>query len=409
MCWRATLNIERLVMSRTLCLFPDLHGIPRGKLISGAIETETQIGFSPGVFAKDIYGKPHLFDELATPFDAADMKMKISSGDCRPIKPTKPAFLFGAETLAIGRMETPDGRPHPFDMRRILHDFIITHRAKDEFRIGAELEFFLMDHATGGLSPDGQAYAFGGLSNRQICLTAILDALDHTGIAWRDLSQENEIDQYEISLAQTDPLEQADRVFLARLIIRYVAAQYGQRASFLAVNSMDMSPSNLHLHVSCRSVTVDNLAVAIQNTLYDAFTIYRPSANSGYSKDIASFASNRGDIADGSRFAAIRIIRKDSAPRVELRTPTSDVNPYFAILMVLAGPLLPQPSTPLGTQDFNFDLDANLERFLKSAVAAAVWTDEGRQLFKRLKTSEYEVAKAFGSFENEREALLKVI
>lgn len=396
-------------MPRTLCIFPDLHGIPRGKLINGNIKTETQIGFSPGVFAKDIYGKPHLFNELATPFDAADMKMKISSGDCRTINQTKSSLLFGAEALVIGRTETPDGRPHPFDMRRILHDFIITHRAKDEFRIGAELEFFLMDNATGELSSDGQAYAFGGLSNRQKCLTAILDALEHTGIFWQDLSQENEIDQYEISLAHTDPLEQADRIFLARLIIRHVAAQYGQRASFLAVNSIDMSPSNLHLHVSCRSITVDNLAIAIQNTLCDAFTIYRPSANSRYSKDIASFASNRGDIADGSRFAAIRIIREDSAPRVELRTPTSDTNPYFAILMVLAGPLLPQPSSPLGTLDFNFDLNESLEQFIKSAVAAEVWTDEGRQLFKRLKTSEYEAAKAFGSFKNEREALLKVI
>lgn len=396
-------------MPRILCLFPDLHGIPRGKLINRPVKPDTRIGFSPGAFAKDIYGAPRLFDELATPFGAADMKLSVRPDDCRPVRQDGSDFMFGTDSLAIGCVTTPDGHPHPFDMRRALRDFLAAHRVEDEFRVGAELEFYLLDQSPAGLPPDGQAYAFGGLSNRQECVTEILDNLDRTGIAWQDLSQENAPDQYEISLTHADPVEQADRAFLARMVIRHVASRHGLRATFIAVNSPDMAPSNLHLHLSRMSGGLDDLAASVQGTLHDAFTVYRPSANSRRTKDIESFASNTADVADGSRYAAIRVLREDGDPRVELRTPTSDANPYFAILAMLSGTQLPGRSGPQEEREFDFECESSLDRFLNSALAAKIWSDEGLRLFRRLKTLEFEAAREFGGFDDEREALLKVI
>lgn len=107
-------------MPRILCLFPDLHGIPRGKLLNWPLNTETRIEFSPGAFAKDIYGAPRLFDEMATPFGAADMKLSVRPDECLPVEPFGSGFMFGADSVAIGRVDAPDGRPHPFDMHRAL-------------------------------------------------------------------------------------------------------------------------------------------------------------------------------------------------------------------------------------------------------------------------------------------------
>ena len=41
---------------RTLVLFPDAHGIARGKLLNRGLDEMQRVGFSSGVFSKDVYG-----------------------------------------------------------------------------------------------------------------------------------------------------------------------------------------------------------------------------------------------------------------------------------------------------------------------------------------------------------------
>lgn len=395
-------------MTRTLCLFPDLHGIARGKLANRAVESSMTIGFSPGVFAKDIYGHPHLFDEFVIPVGASDMTIEVIGTEVRPFARTAQVDLFGADALVIGRAKATDGTPHRFDIRAVLERRLSESLGARDIRIGAELEFYLI----GGredLPADGQAYAFGGLAGKQHCISAILQALDAAGIEWLDLSQENEVDQYEISLRHTPPLEQADRVFLARMIIRHVAASFGLRATFIAVNAMNQSPSNLHLHISCASLSVDKLAHAIQETLGPAFSIYRPTRNSRYTEEIESFASRKADIGVGSRFAAIRIIRDGPEERIELRTPTSDTNPYFTILTVVSAILkAPRGTAPTGAA-LDFSFESSLAAYLASDLAAQVFDPEGLRLYGKLKRAEEGSAKAFGGFDAERAALLRVL
>lgn len=392
-------------MTRTLCLFPDLHGIARGKLANRSVDQKMTLGFSPGVFAKDIYGHPHLFDEFVIPVGAADMKVDVLGADFRPLSG---GTIFGADGLIIGRAKGPDGSRHRFDQRANLEKFISKNPMAGDILVGAELEFFLIGGGNLILS-DGQAYAFGGLAAKQACICAILDSLDGAGIEWLDLSQENETDQYEISLKYTSALEQADRVFLARMIVRHVAAGFGFRASFIAVNSLDQSPSNLHLHVSSSHLSLDELANAVQRSLVPAFALYRPSYNSLYTQKIESFASSRPDIADGSRFSAVRVIRDEGAGRVELRTPTSDANPY-SVVLALAHAVCAQGRDDQDTSnEFDFDMESSLITFLESDLAEHIFDPEGRRLYQKLKCAELMSAKDFGTFNNERAALMKVL
>lgn len=392
-------------MTRTLCLFPDLHGIARGKLANRGIDRRMTIGFSPGVFAKDIYGRPHLFDEFVTPVGASDMKVDVQADDVRSLAG---GDIFGAEGVVIGRARASDGAPHRFDLRTVLKEFISSSSVAGGISVGAELEFYLLDNDA-ALPADGQAYAFGGLAGKQACICSILDALDGAGIEWLDLSQENEIDQYEISLKHSGALEQADRVFLSRMIIRHVAARFGMRASFIAVNAPDQSPSNHHLHVSSPHVALDDLAIAVQGSLVPAFALYRPSHNSRYTRDIASFASSSPDVADGSRFAAVRVIRNERPGRVELRTPTSDANPY-AVILAFAFAICERASIEIDPSAvLDFDMSSSLETFLESDLAERMFDAEGRRLYGKLKRAEVGSAADFRTFEAERAALLKVL
>lgn len=395
-------------MTKILCLFPDLHGIARGKLTNRTVEDRMTLGFSPGVFAKDIYGHPHLFDDLVIPVGASDMTVEMLGDEIRPFARTVEIDLFGADALVIGRAKAADGTPHRFDIRAVLERYLSANPEAQHIRIGAELEFYLLG-GQNDLPADGQAYAFGGLAGKQHCISAILNALDAAGIEWLDLSQENEVDQYEISLKHTHPLEQADRVFLARMIIRHVAARFGLRATFIAVNAMNQAPSNLHLHISCTSLSVERLAQALQRTLVPAFVIYRPSRNSRYTKYIESFASRKADIGEGSRFSAIRIIRNGLEERIELRTPTSDTNPYFTILVVVSAILKEPQDTVSNDTKLDFSIKSSLAAFLASDLAPQIFDAEGLRLYAKLKRAEVRSAKAFGGFEAERAALLRVL
>ncbi|MCA1241543.1 hypothetical protein LC092_03745 [Stappia stellulata] len=401
---------------RTLVLFPDAHGIARGKLLNRGLDEMQRVGFSSGVFSKDVYGHPVLFPVLAKPFGAADIKVAVTEQDARPLEGGT-AGVLGASEIAIGAVTDPRGDPHPLDFRMHLRSFLNRTSDLRGVRIGAELEFYLIDGANRAhLAPDGQAYAFGGIGIRQHCLREMLKALDHAGLGWRDVSQENERDQYEIALDHSDPLEQADRIFLARLICRTVAASHGLRCTFIAVEDQNRSPSNLHLHVSARSDGADaatgskRIASGMVRVLDEALLAISPTCNSRYARHIASFRSGMNDISDGGRFSALRRLEEDGTPRVELRTPTADANPYLAILMILAGMSMASEGDEIpAPRPLDFVFANSIADFEESRLARAALPQETISLFASMKRHEAQKATEFATFDAERGALLKVL
>lgn len=403
---------------RTLVLFPDAHGIARGKILNRDLAQATRVGFSSGVFSKDVYGNPVLFSVLADPFGAADIKVDAGPQDVMPISAaTAPALDLTA--IAIGSVTDPQGHPHALDMRAHLKAFLAGAPDLQGLRIGAELEFYLIDatDGSGHLGPDGQAYAFGGIGIRQRCLSDMLDALDGAGIGWRDLSQENETDQYEIALDHTAPLDQADRIFLARMICRMVAARHGLRCTFIAVRDRQASPSNLHLHVSDPTARRGDRAAAatrIQNgmlsVLHEAFLAISPTVNSRHAQHIASFRSGTSDVSEGGRFSALRRLEEGGEPRVELRTPTADANPYLTILLMLAGAGLASGTTaPPPPRPLEFVFTNSILDFEASGLVQAALPKDAVSLFASMKHHEARKADELATFEAERDALIKVL
>jgi len=402
-------------MARSFILYPDAHGIARGKIINGKINPEVEIGCASGVFSKDIFGIPQIFKTLATPFGAADIKIRPEDGTILDFEPNS-NFLLGVSSIAIGTVTDPLQCPHPLDFRRILRDHIKQNQTLNQYSFGAELEFFLQPHESSlSLRADGQAYAFSSALNLQKCLADMMNALDHVGILWNEFSQENDSNQFEFSLPHSTPLEQADRIFLARFILRSVAAFHGLRCTFTAVVNKAGSPSSLHLHISnnSHSSSVNKLCSGVASTLFGSFLALCPTQNSRLVEKIDSFSSKKINVGEGDRFKAVRIIKTKNGDRVELRTPTSDANPYLAILMILGG--IQHGSDSIANEElFTFERDIewgfeeSIDTFLKDKVVRKLLVHDTIDLYTAMKRLEGMKSTKLG-FEDEVSMLKAVI
>jgi glutamine synthetase len=80
--------------------------------------------------------------------------------------------------------------------------------------------------------------------------TALLDGLEAAGIPWLQFHPEYGAGQFELSLAPGTPLEAADRLVHARLVIQRVTRRLGWRCSFSPKPSLERVGNGGHLHLS---------------------------------------------------------------------------------------------------------------------------------------------------------------
>jgi len=80
--------------------------------------------------------------------------------------------------------------------------------------------------------------------------TALLEALEVVGLPWLQFHPEYGASQFELSLAPGTPLEAADRLVHARLLIQRVTRRFGWRCSFSPKPSLERVGNGGHLHLS---------------------------------------------------------------------------------------------------------------------------------------------------------------
>lgn len=74
--------------------------------------------------------------------------------------------------------------------------------------------------------------------------------LDAAGLPWLQLHPEHGTGQFELSLAPGDPLQAADRLVAARLVIQRISSRFGLRWSFSPMLAPDLVGNGGHLHLS---------------------------------------------------------------------------------------------------------------------------------------------------------------
>jgi glutamine synthetase len=234
---------------RVAVTFVNHAGAVLVKVVPGvrfAAASSLGVGFSPVSDAWRIDGLPDGQHPLAVP--DGDLRLVADADALRPLEPAAGWFW------APGDRRHRDGSPYAADQRsfcRARRDALAAEGVV--LTAGFELEWLVADPgATGQASPAlaGGPYGADRLVEGLDYAGALLDALDAAGLPWLQFHPEYGAAQFELSLAPGDPLEAADRLVLAKLLIQRVTRRFGWRASFSPLPEAARVGNGGHVHVS---------------------------------------------------------------------------------------------------------------------------------------------------------------
>jgi glutamine synthetase len=128
-----------------------------------------------------------------------------------------------------------------------------------ELQAGFELEWLVaVPRADGTPVPAvaGGPYGADRLVEGLDYATALLGALDQAGMPWLQFHPEYGAGQFELSLAPGTPLEAADRLIRAKLLIQRLTRRFGWTCSFSPKPSLGRVGNGGHLHLSLKQLGV---------------------------------------------------------------------------------------------------------------------------------------------------------
>lgn len=204
------------------------------------------VGFSP---VSDAFGATGLIDpqqSLARP--DGDLRLKPDLTALRPLDPGS------GWAWAPGVRHERDGAVYALDQRGFCaRQQAALATAGLGALAGFEIEWMVgQPEPAGGWIPAvaGGPYGADRLVQGLDYLSAVAEALDAAELPWLQLHPEYGAGQFELSLAAAQPLEAADRLVAARLVIQQVSRRFGWICSFAPVVTADLVGNGGHLHLS---------------------------------------------------------------------------------------------------------------------------------------------------------------
>ncbi|MDF9744221.1 type I glutamate--ammonia ligase [Natrinema salsiterrestre] len=305
-------------------------------------------------------------------FDGSSIEgfVRIQESDMR-LKPDPDTFAVlpwqKREDGASARMicdviDTSTGEPFEGDPRRVLKNAL--ERADDlGYTVNAapEPEFFLFEEDEDGraTTETGDHGGYFDLAPKDLASDVrrdIIYGLEDMGFEIEASHHEVARGQHEINFEYDDALSTADNVGTFRTVVRAIAAQHDQHATFMPKPIPRINGSGMHTHLSLfedgenafhdaddefdLSETAHSFIAGILEHAPAITAIANPTVNSykrlvpGYEAPVYVAWSDR------NRSALIRkpAARVPAASRVELRSPDPSCNPYLAFAaMIHAG------------------------------------------------------------------------
>jgi glutamine synthetase len=206
----------------------------------------TGVGFSPVSDAFRADGAIDPAHRLARP--DGDLRLRADAGALALLEPAS------GWSWAPGERFERSGAPYAGDQRhrcRLLQEHLGASGV--ELRAGFELEWLVASpDAEGAPQPaiPGGPYGADRLVDALDYATALLEGLEAAGIPWLQFHPEYGAGQFELSLAPGTPLEAADRLVHARLVIQRVSRRLGWHCSFSPKPSLERVGNGGHLHLS---------------------------------------------------------------------------------------------------------------------------------------------------------------
>ena len=335
-------------------LYPDLHGVPRGKDVPVREFdriAESGLCFCSAVMGTDLRHTPVVGGEAGFP----DMRAVPDVSTLIPL-PWEP----GVSACIADLTRVGDERPEPTDPRGAVR------RAVAEFEqlgytpiVAPELEFYLCraddrDPARVNRYLDrlSMVYTVGPQADPDGIVRTLTERLSELGLQTFAVNHEFSNSQYEINQREGPALIATDRAFMLKSAVKDVAAQHGLIATFMGKPFNDQGGSGLHVHVSLqrdganafadpgdpdgvsdamRSFTAGVLlhAPALMALLNPTINAYRRIVPD-------SLAPTHANWGWDNRVALVRIPpERGGATRLEVRVGDGAANPYLAVAAVL--------------------------------------------------------------------------
>ena len=345
------------------CLFPDISGYPRGKLMPAhSFAKGQELRIAQAIPMQAITG-----DYSYHPvFPDADPDIQLVP-DYSTLKVSPWSLVPRA--FAIHDCVELDGSLCQFAPRSILKTVLARYQALGLVPVVApEIEFYLTAPnanpdlplaapvARCGRAENGQsAFSMNMLNELAPFWDEFHAAIDALGIKADTWIHEVGLSQYEINLVHGDPLQLADQAFLFKYAAKEIAIKHGMNAVFMAKPIAGQPGSSMHLHQSVVDVHGNNIfcnqdgsdsahllhfIAGLQTYLPDLMLIFAPSVNSYRRFVSGSQAPINLEWGMDNRTAGLRIpISGPAARRVENRIAGADANPYLAIAASLAAGL----------------------------------------------------------------------
>jgi glutamine synthetase len=361
--------LQRAGVRQVECLFPDITGYPRGKLmpLAGFLAGQ-ELRIAQAITMQAVTGE--YSDHPIFPWDDPDVRLVPDLATVR-LAPWAPADAPRA--LAIHDCVELDGRPCGLAARSLLRNVLARYAERGLTPVVApEIEFYLTapcaDAAQALRPPVGRlgraevgqsAFSLNQLNELAPFWAAFERAVDTLGIRADTWIHEVGCSQYEVNLWHGDALEVADQAFLFKHAARELAIAHGMNAVFLAKPIAGQAGSSMHLHVSVVASEGDGAGGNIfsgadgdeapafgqfigglQAHLPDLMLLLAPHVNSYRRFVKGSQAPIHLGWGYDNRTAGLRVPASGpAARRLEQRVAGADANPYLAIAATLAAGL----------------------------------------------------------------------
>jgi glutamine synthetase len=334
-------------------IYPDLHGVARGKEVPIAEfdqVIEKGLCFCAAVMGTDLRNTPLVGADGGYPDLVA--RPDMSTMTTLPWEPGVASCLANLEPA-------PGGAPIP-DPRGTLRRAVEDMRAIGlDPTVGPELEFFLLQPdpaATHGIrryiDQHSMVYTVGPQADPGGIVRQMTEALAQLGLEVLAVNHEFMNSQFEINLRHTDALRAADRAFRLKAAVKDIAAGHGLVATFMGKPLNDQGGSGTHLHVSLNrdarnafDSPEDEQGVSAELRAFTAgvlahaaglMALLNPTINAYRRIQPDSLAPTHANWGWDNRGTFIRIPReRGAATRIEIRVADGAANPYLAIAAVL--------------------------------------------------------------------------
>lgn len=334
-------------------LYPDLHGIARGKDVPAAEfdhVVEKGLCFCAAVMGTDLRHTPVVGGEQGYPDLIARPDL-----DTMLTLPWEPGVA-----CCLANLEPAEGGPAICDPRGALRQAIETVRALGlDPIVGPELEFFLV--VRDPAAPNGvrrqidqlsMVYTVGPQADPGGLVRRMTEQLSQLGLEVFAVNHEFMNSQYEINLRHSGALSAADRAFRLKTAVKDIAAQNGLVATFMGKPFNDQGGSGTHLHISLNrdganafddrkgtDGVSDELRAFTAGVLAHAgalMAFLNPTINAYRRIQPDSLAPTHANWGLDNRASFIRIPpERGGATRIEIRVGDGAANPYLAIAAVL--------------------------------------------------------------------------